>query len=138
MVEMYLNDPIIYLTIVALLWGATNPFIKKGAVGLENVKSSSRFGQFFKELAFLLTNLQYVIPFVINQCGSVLYFVTLSNADLSLAVPVTNSLTFVVTALTGLSLGEEKAHRNTYIGMILIIIGTVLCCWDKVDNSVLL
>ncbi|CAD1473483.1 unnamed protein product, partial [Heterotrigona itama] len=92
---------IVFLTVVAFLWGVTNPFIKKGAKGLENVKSSSNFGQFFKELAFLVTNLKYIIPFIINQSGSVLYFLTLSKADISLAVPVTNSLTFVITAMTG-------------------------------------
>lgn len=40
------------------IWGITNPFIKKGAKGLENVKSSSKFGQFFEEFAFLITNLK--------------------------------------------------------------------------------
>ncbi|CAL7944358.1 unnamed protein product [Xylocopa violacea] len=131
-------DSIAALTLVALLWGATNPFIKKGAKGLENVKASSRFDQFFRELAFLLTNLKYLIPFIINQSGSLLYFLTLGSADISLAVPVTNSLTFVVTAVTGWILGEEKIHRNTYIGMILILVGTVLCCWDKMESDVYL
>ncbi|XP_076748837.1 transmembrane protein 234 homolog [Xylocopa sonorina] len=131
-------DSIGALTLVALLWGATNPFIKKGAKGLENVKASSRFGQFFQELAFLLTNLKYLIPFIINQGGSLLYFLTLGSVDISLAVPVTNSLTFVVTAVTGWILGEEKIHRNTYIGMIFILVGTVLCCWDKMENNVYL
>ena len=129
-------DSIIYLTLVALLWGITNPFIKRGAKGLENVKSSSKFGQFFKELGFLITQLKYIIPFIINQGGSLLYFLSLSNADISLAVPVTNSLTFVITAITGWFLGEEKIHRNMYMGMILILIGTVLCCWDKMDKTV--
>lgn len=128
-------DSIVYLAFVALLWGVTNPFIKKGSKGLENVKASSKFGQFFKELAFLVTQLKYIIPFIINQLGSVLYFLTLGNADISLAVPVTNSLTFVITAITGWFLGEEKIHRNMYIGMVLILIGTILCCWDKMDST---
>ncbi|XP_043524505.1 transmembrane protein 234 homolog isoform X3 [Frieseomelitta varia] len=133
---LVLLDSIVFLTVVAFLWGVTNPFIKKGARGLENVKSSSRFGQFFKELAFLVTNLKYIIPFIINQSGSVLYFLTLSRADISLAIPVTNSLTFVITAMTGWILGEEKIHKYTYMGMILILIGTVLCCLDKIENTV--
>lgn len=129
-------ESVLYLTCVALLWGATNPFIKRGAVGLENVKSSSRLKQFFKELAFLLSNPKYTIPFLINQSGSVLYFLTLSTTDISLALPVTNSLTFVITAVTGWILGEEKIHRNTYMGMALILAGTAVCCWDKTDNAV--
>ncbi|XP_017881794.2 transmembrane protein 234 homolog, partial [Ceratina calcarata] len=133
---IYITESVFYLILVALLWGATNPFIKRGAKGLENVKSSSKLGQFFKELAFLISNLKYTIPFLINQSGSLLYFLTLSTTDISLAVPVTNSLTFIITAVTGWILGEEKIHRNTYMGMALILAGTALCCWDKTDNPV--
>ena len=46
----------ISLVIVAGLWGATNPFIKRGSKGIEKVKSSSAVGQFFAELWFLATN----------------------------------------------------------------------------------
>ncbi|XP_076231705.1 transmembrane protein 234 homolog isoform X2 [Calliopsis andreniformis] len=116
------SGSIVQLLFVSLLWGVTNPFIKKGSQGLENVKSSSKYGQFFKEIKFLITTLEYIIPFIVNQCGSVLYFLTLSDTDISLATPVTNSLTFVVTAIT-----------DTYIGMTLVLIGTFLCCWDKID-----
>ncbi|KAH0948292.1 hypothetical protein HN011_012282 [Eciton burchellii] len=128
-------DSIICLCLVAILWGVTNPFIKRGARGLEGVEASSASRQFIKELAFLVTNPEYILPFVLNQCGSVLYFLTLQNTDISLAVPVSNSLTFVFTAITGWFLGEEKAHRNTYLGMILVLCGTTLCCWDKLNKT---
>ncbi|XP_011645176.1 transmembrane protein 234 homolog isoform X1 [Pogonomyrmex barbatus] len=129
-------DSVIYLCFVAILWGATNPFMKKGAQGIEHVKAASFYGQFIKEIAFLITNLKYVLPFILNQCGSVLYFLTLQNTDISLALPVSNSLTFVFTAITGWFLGEEKVHRNTYLGMILVLCGTTLCCWDKLNKTV--
>lgn len=48
----------IYLFFVAILWGVTNPFMKKGAQGLEDVKAMSFYGQFVKELVFLITNLR--------------------------------------------------------------------------------
>lgn len=129
-------DSILYLCLVAILWGVTNPFIKRGAQGLENVKATSIYGQFIKEFMFLITNLKYILPFLLNQCGSVLYFLTLQNTDISLAVPVSNSLTFVFTAITGWFLGEEKVHKNTYLGMIFILFGTTLCCWDKLNKTV--
>ncbi|XP_011873864.1 PREDICTED: transmembrane protein 234 homolog [Vollenhovia emeryi] len=129
-------ESVICLCLVALLWGATNPFLKKGAQGLEDVKAASFYGQFVKELAFLVTNLKYMLPFLLNQCGSVLYFLTLPSIDLSLAIPVSNSLTFVFTAVTGWFLGEEKAHRNTYLGMMFILCGTTLCCWDNLNKTV--
>ncbi|KYQ60392.1 hypothetical protein ALC60_00800 [Trachymyrmex zeteki] len=133
---VYIADTVIYLCFVAILWGVTNPFIKKGAQGLENINAKSVYGQFFKEQLFLITNLKYIVPFLLNQCGSVLYFLTLQSSDLSLAVPVSNSLTFVFTAVTGWFLGEEKVHRNTYLGMILVLCGTMLCCWDKLNKTV--
>lgn len=129
-------DSILYLFVVAILWGITNPFMRKGAQGLETVKATSVYKQFIKEIAFLVTNLKYLLPFLLNQCGSVLYFLTLQSTDISLAVPVSNSLTFVFTAMTGWFLGEEKVHKNTYLGMILILSGTTLCCWDKLNKTV--
>ena len=57
---------------------------------------------------------QYMGPFLINQCGSVLYYLTLQTTDLSLSVPVANSLTFLVTAITGRFLGESKIHRSKF------------------------
>nr|XP_046474409.1 transmembrane protein 234 homolog isoform X1 [Neodiprion pinetum] len=108
-------ESVVYLGLAALLWGATNPFIKKGSEGLQYVKASSPCRQLAKEVVFLVTTLKYIIPFVINQCGSVLYFLALQSADLSLAVPVSNSLTFVFTAISGWFLGEEKSDRITSV-----------------------
>ena len=53
-----------------------------------------------------------MIPFLFNQLGSLLYVLILQKSDLSLAVVVVNSLTFVVTALTGTFLGEEKINKS--------------------------
>lgn len=55
---------------------------------------------------------QFLIPFVLNQLGSVLYFVTLQSVDLSLVVPVANSLTFIFTAVTGTFLGEAQPSKS--------------------------
>ena len=55
---------------------------------------------------------QYMGPFLINQLGSILYYFTLQNVDLSLAVPVVNSLTFLFTALSGRILGEVQIHKS--------------------------
>lgn len=68
------------------------------------------------------------------------------------------------TAITGWFLGEEKVHKSeyiyeiilmflheemqriilydllyfsdTYLGMIFILCGTALCCWDKLNKTV--
>lgn len=64
----YVADSVIYLCLVAILWGLTNPFMKKGARGLENVEASSAYGQLIKEIVFLATNLKvcYIIVSLIT------------------------------------------------------------------------
>lgn len=55
----------------------------------------------------------------LNQLGSVVYFLTLPNVDLSLAVPVANSLTFVFTGLCGWLLGEKPASKRKVLIQLL-------------------
>ncbi|XP_071050209.1 transmembrane protein 234 homolog isoform X3 [Onthophagus taurus] len=100
------------LILVALLWGATNPLIKRGSKDIVKIKESSKIKQFILELKYLFTNIHYIVPMALNQLGSILYFFTLQNAEISMAVPVTNSLSFVVTAITGVILGENKPKKG--------------------------
>lgn len=75
--------------------------------------------------------LQYLIPFLLNQCGSVVYYLTLASADLSVAVPITNSLTMIITTLTGKLLGEDNINAGTFLGMMLVVSGVSICVMDK-------
>ncbi|KXJ27609.1 Transmembrane protein 234 [Exaiptasia diaphana] len=72
-------------------------------------------------------NGEYMVPFLLNQSGSVLFYLTLASADLSLAVPITNALTFIITILSGTLLGEESVS----LGMALVMAGVSLCVVDK-------
>lgn len=58
------NNILGQLVLVAILWGATNPFIKRGSKGIENVKGNSLTKQFLLELKYLVTNI-YVMEVVI-------------------------------------------------------------------------
>eukprot|EP00160_Parvularia_atlantis_P004526 Unigene13835_Nuclearia_a/m.41809 Unigene13835_Nuclearia_a/g.41809 ORF Unigene13835_Nuclearia_a/g.41809 Unigene13835_Nuclearia_a/m.41809 type:complete len:110 (+) Unigene13835_Nuclearia_a:63-392(+) len=101
------------LVAVALLWGATNPFIarasKGGAPGLH-----------------LLLDWRYVLPLALNLSGSVVFYYTLAHADVSVVAPVANSLTFVCTALTGRLLGEDMGSIETWLGMALVVVGVAV------------
>ncbi|MEQ2269959.1 hypothetical protein XENORESO_012878 [Xenotaenia resolanae] len=70
---------VLSLVLVSLLWGCTNPFLKKGSEGIENVTESNRVSQLFVEIKFLLLNMKYLVPFLLNQSGSLVYFYTLST-----------------------------------------------------------
>ncbi|XP_013396674.1 transmembrane protein 234 [Lingula anatina] len=121
----------VWLTFVAFLWGATNPFIKRGSAGIEKIKRKNAALQFLAEIKFLVCSWKYMVPFLINQSGSVVYYLTLASADLSQAVPITNSLTFLFTTLSGTFLGEKVGGKETYLGMLLVILGVSLCVMDK-------
>lgn len=120
-----------WLCIVSLLWGSTNPLIRQGSKGIEDIHRPSRIGQFFAEVFFLVSNWRYLIPFLLNQCGSVVYYLTLASADLSVAVPITNSLTMIITTLTGKLLGEDNINAGTFLGMMLVVSGVSICVMDK-------
>eukprot|EP00842_Homolaphlyctis_polyrhiza_P002377 jgi/Hompol1/313/HPOL_002462-RA len=96
---------------VAICWGFTNPFIKAGTSGLDAVSHRHRDSPWWKrqaaELWFLATRWQFVVPLAVNLSGSTVYYWMLGNADLSLAVPISNSLTFALTTLAGILLGES-------------------------------
>ncbi|XP_051892650.1 transmembrane protein 234 isoform X1 [Pristis pectinata] len=121
------------LILVALLWGATNPFLKKGTEGIEKVKSGNFVTQLFAEMKFLILNYKYLIPFLLNQSGSLLYYFTLASTDLSLAVLLSNSLTFLFTLLTGKLLGEDIGGKQAITGMLLTLMGITLCVASNIS-----
>ncbi|XP_078133686.1 transmembrane protein 234 [Sander vitreus] len=129
------------LVLVSVLWGCTNPFLKKGTEGIENVQhnnnnnNNNRLSQLLAEVKFLFLNIKYLVPFLLNQSGSLVYYYTLSTTDLSLAVPVANSLTFLCTLLTGKLLGEEFGGKQAVAGMLLTMAGITLCVISSMDGE---
>ncbi|NWW50722.1 TM234 protein, partial [Pedionomus torquatus] len=68
-----------------------------------------------------------MVPFLLNQGGSLLFYLTLASADLSLAVPLCNSLALIVTLVTGRILGEDIGGKRAVVGMLLTVLGVALC-----------
>ncbi|XP_070556434.1 transmembrane protein 234 homolog [Ptychodera flava] len=110
----------VWLTVVAFLWGATNPLIKQGSAGIDKIQKSNAVWQFVAEITFLATNWKYIVPFLINQSGSLVYYLTLASAGwwklftftIVLTCRITNSLTFIFTTLTGKILGEKLVIKH--------------------------
>jgi len=66
----------------------------------------------------------------LNQVGSVFFYIALAQAifiDLSLVVPITNSLTLLFTTIAGLALGEQIYSIRTFIGLIFVTAGICIC-----------
>ena len=108
--------------IVATVWGATNPFIKRGTQGLNSAKTR------MDEFKYLATTPSYLIPQILNLSGSLLFYLLLSKSDISFIVPVTNALTFCITFLVSQMLGEGVGNGlRDYFAISLIIAGVALC-----------
>ncbi|XP_058471963.1 transmembrane protein 234 isoform X1 [Solea solea] len=123
------------LLLVSVLWGCTNPFLKRGTEGIENVAETNRVSQLLAEVKFLFLNVKYLVPFLLNQSGSLIYYYTLSTTELSVVVPVANSLTFLCTLLTGKLLGEEFGGKSAVAGMFLTMAGVTLCIISSITDN---
>jgi drug/metabolite transporter (DMT)-like permease len=126
---------------VALLWGCTNPLLNKGAQASHTAntqRNSSKhatesapsgttdsprararasqrcvfLSQVVGHIVSLFLNWKFVVPFVLNQLGSVAYAAAISSADISLVLPLCNALTLVVTAITARLLGERSLNKS--------------------------
>jgi len=124
----------VWLSIVAFLWGSTNPLLKYYSKGVESVGKKGKLPVFIAEFLFLFSNVKYLLSFLLNQSGSILYYITLANADLTLAVPISNSLTFIFTAISSrLLFKEEYLNLETICGMFFIVTGVMFCVLGKAE-----
>ncbi|KAI1446172.1 hypothetical protein F5Y02DRAFT_383141 [Annulohypoxylon stygium] len=130
--------------LVGIAWGLTTPFIRRAAryhnppvhplLSRDDVKASwfksKLYGTFFAVID-LLRNPRYAIPLLINLTGSVWFFLLIGQAELSLTVPIVNTLAFLFTVLGDWWVDRKVISRNTWIGMILSIGGIALCVQSK-------
>jgi drug/metabolite transporter (DMT)-like permease len=117
-------DATIAILITALIWGVTDPLMKKFG-------SLPKHQSWISDLLPFLANWKYALTFGVNQLGSVTFLWTLNQVALSYAVPVTNSLKFLITVITGQILGEAAISRQCLFGILLIFCGISLQLYDK-------
>lgn len=122
---------ILWLAAVAILWGFSTPLLRHGSKGLEEISGRTVFHKWFNEVRFLAQKPRFVIPFLMNQSGSAIYALSLGSNDLSLAVPLANSMTFVCTTLAGALCGEKVHDGLTYVGIAMVTLGVMICITDK-------
>ncbi|PAA50604.1 hypothetical protein BOX15_Mlig001788g2 [Macrostomum lignano] len=105
---------------VGLVWGVTNALMKAStAADTSDSKAWS--------LGALLRNWKYLTALAANQSASLLFLWSLAEASLSIAVPLTNTVTFLATSLTGWLINGEKLAPTTLLAMALMSAGIYLC-----------
>ncbi|RPB27851.1 hypothetical protein L211DRAFT_833835 [Terfezia boudieri ATCC MYA-4762] len=128
--------------LVGAAWGMTSPFMRKAAVNYVPLKravfedpSVGVVKKFFLKIIYavfdLLRRPSYAIPLLINLTGSIWFFLLIGQAELSLTVPIINSVAFLFTVL-GEYLAEGKGvERDTWAGMAMVCGGIALCVQSK-------
>ncbi|CAH0014349.1 unnamed protein product [Clonostachys rhizophaga] len=130
--------------LVGLCWGFTTPFIRRAArthkppphpiLDSPAVKASwlrSRlYGAFFGVLD-LLRNPRYATPLLLNVTGSVWFFLLIGQAELSLTVPIVNTLAFLFTVIGEWLVEGKVISKEIAIGMVLSLTGIGLCVQSK-------
>jgi drug/metabolite transporter (DMT)-like permease len=112
------------LLIVALVWGLTNPFLRHYSKGI-GAAARPRKG-ILDDLWFLVSSRGYLVSLLVNLSGSALFYVLLADGELSVVVPVCNSLTFAFTLLSGYYFFGERITTRTVAGLVLIVVGIVI------------
>jgi hypothetical protein len=120
--------------LVGALWGCTNPLLKKGTEATNKCQGDGSWSNYFSSVWATLTNVGFIVPFLLNQSGSLLYVYLLGSSDLSMAVPICNSLTFVFTAVTSIFLGEQvQRPLNVCVGVVSVLFGVAICIYSKTE-----
>lgn len=130
-----LSGQVLALVLVAALWGGTQPLLKRASSGLQQVHEQTWARQLLQEMKTLFLNTEYLMPFLLNQSGSLVYYLTLASADLTLAVPICNSLAIVFTMIVGRILGEDIGGKQAVAGMVLTITGIMFCITSSVTKT---
>jgi len=131
--------------LIGVAWGFTTPFIRAAARAhkppvhpiletaavKQNWFKKQVYGAFFG-VVDLLRNPRYAVPLLINLTGSIWFFLLIGKAELSLTVPITNSLAFLFTVLGDWWVDKKVISRDTWIGMMLSLGGIALCVESKV------
>ena len=130
---------VISMIIVGAFWGCTNPLLRKGAVEVDNNHTYGGGGTSTTRITSVLRqflNIRVWLPYLLNQCGSIVYYVLLSKSDLTFAVPTCNALALVFTCFTSFALGEPiNQPFRTILGSALVVGGVAICVMANKDDD---
>lgn len=114
------------LILVGALWGCTNPMMRLASTNKAEDPTSPSSGP--SQPLDKLQSIRVWIPFVLNQMGSLVFYATLRQSDLSIAVPAANALSLVFSLVTSYGLGERLNRPVVAImGSTLVMVGVAVC-----------
>lgn len=129
------------MIVVGALWGCTNPLLRKGSVEATSSSSSSpstdpknhisnkeASDSFLASFLKSFIDIKVWLPYVLNQSGSLVFYILLAKSDISTAVPICNAMALLFSFATSSVLGETtKNPLRTALGASLILFGVTVC-----------
>ena len=114
---------------IGLVWGLTNPFIKSGSARLQEKRLSQCAANrnAWQSVRLLLTTPSFLVPQLLNVCGSAAFAILLTVGDLSIVAPVANAISLAANTVVDISLGERFRLGYLLTGLSCVAIGTALC-----------
>eukprot|EP00941_MAST-03F_sp_MAST-3F-sp1_P001070 g1070.t1 len=118
-----------------MLWGATNPMLRAGSDSIKDEKrdgtrherSGGQVRNLCTDIIRLFSEWRFVVPFCINQLGSIMHVWLLGNGDMSVVIPCCNALTFIFTAIVSWLMGEQLVNiKELVIGGTCIVLGVAI------------
>jgi drug/metabolite transporter (DMT)-like permease len=149
---------VLSLILVGALWGITNPFLRQqannenggatesaspqvnddaadGADSHAPQSQQSWIQSIFSSLA-KFRRFGVWLAFLLNQSGSIMFYYSLANSDISLAVPICNGLSLLFSIVTSNLLGERVDQPiRTMVGAALVVGGVAVCLATARDEE---
>jgi drug/metabolite transporter (DMT)-like permease len=128
-----LTKVMFFIFLAAVLWGVTNPLLKKYTAGFDTaVADGLREPGWKGEVAFLLKRPKYLATQAANLSGSAAFFFGLRTVDLSIGAVVANALTLAITCVVSVGVLREGAPSlRSSVGVVLIMVGVSICTYSK-------
>ena len=130
---------IIGFLLIGISWGLTTPFLRRAALSFTPRTADPtipRLQYWVTKIRYTVVDLlrrpDYAVPLLLNMSGSIWFFLVVGSNELSLTVPITNSLAFLFTVLGEWWVEGKAIGRETGVGMALVIGGIALCVRSKV------
>ena len=117
------------LSLIGFIWGSTNYLIE--LYYKEDNSNNEKISFIVKIINYLKINYKAFIFFILNQCGSILFYFCLGTISLSLTVIISNTISFITTLFFELFHKKKKFKKDFYIGFILIILGMIICVFNN-------
>ena len=130
---MQLSWDLLLCIVVGILWGATNTFIRFGALAVQRKRlalsrtTCAPIRSALGDLSLLLTTPSFIIPQSLNLCGSAAFTWLLGRVRLTVAGPVVNTVALTANTAADWAAGEPVQLRFALPAVALVAAGAALC-----------